>query len=273
MDTTMTMTYEYISPERAMQMLEKNEINRKISKGSVQCYANDISHKHWVEQSSHAIAFDDDGILRDGQHRLMAIVAANKGLHTWVCRGVAPDAIFDFNRPRTTSDQIAITRPDLPTVYKSTRVISVLGALIRHEAPLPYRSLRGKYSSQEVTEYIDEHRAELDDFFLTMPQSSICKISLAVVFLGLYLAYLGGVKMERITAFYTILCDGMSLSPEDFPIIAYRNYLLTTRGVNTTDEEVKRCQYALKKYLTGSCTKRNIVPKDFIWDFPKSNES
>ena len=79
--------------------------------------------------------------------------------------------------------------------------------------------------------------------------------------------------MSKIRAFYDVLGNGMTISPEDFPALAYRNYLLNTKGIHATDEEVKRCQYALKKYLTGSCSKQIRVPKDFIWDYPRSNES
>ncbi|MBQ6577448.1 MAG: hypothetical protein IJL91_06845 [Bacteroidales bacterium] len=69
--------------------------------------------------------------------------------------------------------------------------------------------------------------------------------------------------------FYDILCSGMSTEETAFPIIAYRNYLLESRGyVPTTYKEIGRCQYALKKYLEGKKTKRSIAPKDLIWPMP-----
>ena len=101
-----------------------------------------------------------------------------------------------------------------------------------------------------------------------MPKTTVPKISIAVVYLGLFMAFMSGVSIEDIQHFYDILCTGMSTKPEEFPIIAYRNYLKDAMYINATDMEIGRCQYALKKYLTKSCTKRTISPKELIYRYP-----
>lgn len=259
----MTMTYEFITPEIASNLLETNPDNRRISKGTVQAYANDIINDNWDESVGVAISIDENGVLRDGQHRLAAIVLAGKGIHTWVCRNVSSDGIYDNNRKRSNSDQISILRSDFDNVYKSTRYISVARALITQNEGNSRRVVTAK----EIIDFTDEHKAELDGFFLNMPQSTIPKISIAVVYTGLLLAYINGVSIDDITAFYEILSTGMSTKPEEFPIIAYRNYLKDTSNITTTNIEIGRCQYALKKYLTGSCVKRSISPKELIYPF------
>ena len=259
----MTMTYEFITPEIASNLLETNPDNRRISKGTVQAYANDIINDNWDESVGVAISIDENGVLRDGQHRLAAIVLAGKGIHTWVCRNVSSDGIYDNNRKRSNSDQISILRSDFDNVYKSTRYISVARALITQNEGNGRRVVTAK----EIIDFTDEHKEELDGFFLNMPQSTIPKISLAVVYTGLLLAYINGVSIDDITAFYEILSTGMSTKPEEFPIIAYRNYLKDTSNITTTNIEIGRCQYALKKYLTGSCVKRSISPKELIYPF------
>lgn len=264
MRTKMTMTYEFISPEKAANLLETNSNNRKLSEGTVEAYTNDIINHNWDETVGSAISIDENGILRDGQHRLTAIVRAGVGIHTWVCRNASSDGIYDNNRKRSNSDQISILRADFDNVYKTTRYISIARALIVHNGG----STRRAVTPKEIIDFTDEHKNELDSFFLNIPQTTVPKISLAVVHLALYMAYCSGVNIEDILNFYDILCTGMSTKPEEFPIIAYRNYLKDSSSAPTTTIEVGRCQYALKKYLTGSCIKRNISPKELIYPYP-----
>lgn len=263
----MTMTYEYISPERAADLLETNTENRNISKGTVEAYMNDILAGNWDESVGVAISIDENGILRDGQHRLSAIVQAGKGIKTWVCRNVSSDGIYDNNRKRSNADQISIMRSDFENVYKSTRYISVARAMITNKD-----SNRRTVSPKEIIDFTEKHKEDLDGFFLNFPQISVPKISLAVVHLALFMAYMDGESIEDILSFYDILCTGMSTKPEEFPIIAYRNYLKDTSNVSTTIIEICRCQYALKKYITGSCTRRTISPKELIYPFPYGKE-
>ncbi len=258
----MIMTYEYITPEIAANLLENNAENRSISKGTVMAYMNDIIAGNWDESVGVAISIDENGILRDGQHRLAAIVQAGVGIHTWVCRNVSSDGIYDNNRKRSNADQISIMRADFDGVYKSTRYIAIARILITGFMN------RRTVTPKEIIDFTEKHKTDLDGFFLNIPQSSVAKISLAVVHLALFMAYMDGVDINDILNFYDVLCSGMSTKPEEFPIIAYRNYLKDTSNISTTQIETSRCQYALKKYLTGSCTKRNIAPKDLIYPIP-----
>lgn len=265
----MTMNYEFITPEMASDLLETNTENRRISPGTVQAYMQDILAGNWDETVGTAISIDENGILRDGQHRLAAIVQAGVGIHTWVCRNVSSDGIYDNNRKRSNADQISIMRADFDNVYKSTRYISVARAIIGN---LTVHSNRRTVTPKEIIDFTEKHKEDLDGFFLNMPQSSVPKISLATVHLALFMAYMSGVEMSDILDFYDVLCTGMSTTPEEFPIIAYRNYLKDTQGVNTIHTEINRCQYALKKYLTKSCVKRTMAPKELIYPFPYTKE-
>lgn len=263
----MTMNYEFITPEIAATLLETNTENRKISKGTVQAYMQDILAGNWDETVGVAISIDENGILRDGQHRLAAIVQAGIGIHTWVCRNVSCDGIYDNNRKRSNVDQISILKSDFDNVYKSTRYVSIARAIIVNSTG----GVRRAVTPKEIIDFTEKHKEDLDGFFLNMPQTSTAKISLAVVHLALFMAYMSGVEINYILDFYDVLCSGMSTKPEEFPIIAYRNYLKDSSSVITTHAEIGRCQYALKKFLTGSCTKRTIAPKELIYPFPFLN--
>lgn len=263
--TKMTMTYELITPEIAANLLESNNQNRNISKGTVAAYVNDMISGNWDETVGDAISIDENGILRNGQHRLCAIVESGIAINMWVCRNVSSDGIYDNNRKRSNSDQIMIMRSDFENVYKSSRYISVARAIINAKNP---NLNRRPVTPKEIIEFTEEHKEDLDGFFLNFPQTTVSKISLAVVHLSLFMAYICEVELSDIMDFYDVLCSGMSTKPEEFPIIAYRNYLKDTSNVTTTHMEIGRCQYALKKYLSGSCVKRSISPKQLIYPFP-----
>ena len=221
----MTMTYEFITPEEASNLLETNtNENRKISKGTVQAYSG-----NWDENIGVAISIDENGVLRDGQHRLSAIVEAGVGIHTWVCRNVSKDGIYDNNRKRSTSDQVMIMRSDFDNVYKSTRYISVARVLI-------VGFYRRTVTPKEIIDFTEKHKEDLDGYFLNVPQTTVPKISLASVHAAMFMAYMDGVDISEIIDFYDILCTGMSTKAEEFPII--------------------------------SCTKRTLAPKDLIYPFP-----
>ena len=111
----MQTSIEKITPEMATQILENhNSRNRNVSEGTVQSYANDMKNGRWT-MTHQGIAFDINGTLLDGQHRLWAIVFANIPIEFMVTRGlpVEKDGKFtmdaiDRNRVRTTGQQMQL---------------------------------------------------------------------------------------------------------------------------------------------------------------------
>lgn len=263
--TNMTMSYELITPEIAKKMLETAETNRYLSKGVSQAYANDMSQRNWCEKSSSAISFDEDGVLRDGQHRLTAVINSGENIKTWVCRGVSSDAIFDSGRKRSTADQIMIQCPELEKVYKTTRYQGVVRPLISGWN-------RRYVTSSEIIDFTKEHKDILDGFFLRIPQSTVAKISTVTVHLALFTAYCAGESMDGILEFYEILCSGMGTKEEHHPIICYRNYLKDSQVIASTTSEVIKCQYALKRFLSGSKAKSLRYPDKLVYPFPFKDE-
>lgn len=263
----MTMTNEFISPEKAKKFLEKNSNNRNVSRTTVEAYSKDIATGNWDERVGSAISVDENGILRDGQHRLLAIIRAGVGVRMWVCRNVSNNGIYDCNRKRNNADQVSILRPTLEKVYRNGKYISVARAIIGYNEHKHGR-IHAVVTPKEVIDFTERHKRELDGFFLRIPVATVPKVSITVVYLALFLAYMSGVDIEKILDFYEILRMGMGTKQEDFPAIALRNYLKDHTIKNVNNDEIGRVQYALKKYISGSCTKKSVVPKDLIYPFP-----
>lgn len=91
------------------QRIEKGNFKqRPVSEGAVVRYASDIKEGAWL-LTPQPIAFDVDGNLIDGQHRLEAVRRAKKSIRTLVSRGwpkadnghVGIIDVIDSGKPRT----------------------------------------------------------------------------------------------------------------------------------------------------------------------------
>lgn len=110
---------ERITPEMAMEILEKhNPRNRNVVESSVQAYANDMKNKRWTV-THQGLAFNENGDLLDGQHRLWAVVFANMPVDFMVTRGLPDQDVqggvvintmdaIDKGRARTTGQNLSL---------------------------------------------------------------------------------------------------------------------------------------------------------------------
>lgn len=92
----------YITPEIAGRLLLRNTRNRKISEGVVLKYVAEIQAGEW-RLTPGGIGFDDTGVLIDGQHRLSAIVRANKTVPMMVTLGLPSACQEKVDRQRRRS--------------------------------------------------------------------------------------------------------------------------------------------------------------------------
>ena len=83
-----TMTVENITPEKAREYLKTNTDNyRKISRAKAAIYAREMKAGKW-ELNGEGIMFAEDGTLKNGQHRLAAILMAGIPVRMTVIRGI-----------------------------------------------------------------------------------------------------------------------------------------------------------------------------------------
>lgn len=98
-----------ITPEIASQMLKSNTTNRRLNPVAVQKFAKTMSKMQWHDEHHQGIAFDEDGNLIDGQHRLCAICVSGVTVRMRVHRNVPAEQMvtIDCGRPRTLQNQLA----------------------------------------------------------------------------------------------------------------------------------------------------------------------
>lgn len=128
---------EIITPEIASKYLETNTNNyRKISNPRVNAYALEMQNGNW-KNNGEAIVFGTDGILKNGQHRLLACVKSNTPFETLVIRG-CDETIYDAGYTRTTRQELLSENYSIST--------SCIGAV-----KLLFRILNNNARTPEVT--------------------------------------------------------------------------------------------------------------------------
>ncbi len=100
-----------VTPTLAKKWLERNVENRDIRPSVVAGLAAAIQRGEWV-LSHQGIAFSKSGWLIDGQHRLLAIVEANRSVQMTVTHDVDDEAfkVMDIGVKRSVSDVLHIPR-------------------------------------------------------------------------------------------------------------------------------------------------------------------
>lgn len=83
-----------VTPSYAKELLESNTKNRKVSDTKVVQYANDILNGKWKEDTWELVKISKTNVIMDGQHRLLAIIKANKPLYLQIVTDLE-DSVFD----------------------------------------------------------------------------------------------------------------------------------------------------------------------------------
>jgi hypothetical protein len=102
-----TNTTEIITPEMAREYLEKNTSNRRVRLPHIKMLAREIGEGRWT-MNGQGLVFADTGRLLDGQHRLEAVVMANKPIEITITRGVPESAYapLDQGIKRSAADDL-----------------------------------------------------------------------------------------------------------------------------------------------------------------------
>jgi hypothetical protein len=98
-----------LTPEKAALLLEVNEDNRNASPNKIAEIAADIRAGNF-ELNGETVIISRDGLLNDGQHRLMAILETGIGIDTFVVFGIKRSArlTVDTGIIRTAGNFIAM---------------------------------------------------------------------------------------------------------------------------------------------------------------------
>lgn len=157
-------TLEIITPEIAKRYLEQNRLNyRKLNPKLVAKYAKDMADENWTQEHPQGIAFDKDGNLGDGQHRLRAIAASGVTIRMWVLRGCDPAALYDVDRGQIRTEADLLRSRGFREDVDTRRAISVARYMLT--------GIKGGAPKQCVRAFAKENETLIGAFILEFGSS------------------------------------------------------------------------------------------------------
>lgn len=203
---------EFITPERAIELLNRNTHNRKARLTVVHRYSQEILKGNWQENTGESIKISDRGRILDGQHRLMAIVKANQGVNFHIAYGINDNAfsVIDIGANRTAADIFHIGGAKNAHIIPPAIQAWILIKKGFHLKP----SRNGSLTSQELLSIYEQNPQEWQDVadktsYWFTGFSKILPLSLIG---GLYKAFKDRAGEEIALDFMNQLCYGREIS-------------------------------------------------------------
>lgn len=240
----MMSVVEQIDPTIARCYLEANTQNRRVRRTWVAQLVKIMRDGDW-RLNHQGIAFNCDGSLKDGQHRLMAIVESGVTILVMVTRGLPGEAMetIDVHQRRTEAD-----------------VMNLMGFEVNHHMVAVARRMKeGILASEdtrmtrpEVIRFVATHDEAIRFSLQGSKMSGVYNTSVrAPIARAWYTA-----DRSRLAAFIDCLGSGMPAGAGDAAAIVFRNSLLReshkaygSGGFRAT--LYRRAEYALVAFLKG----------------------
>lgn len=253
---------EQIDPKTAEAYLEHNKINRPLRKGGVEKFATDMKNGDWG-LTHQAIAFDEQGNILDGQHRLWAIVESGCTIEMPVARGLDPSArdFIDQGIPRTVVDVAKLRDPkSLVTQFWGAAARRMMIGTRTHVV----------YTRQEVLNFMETHEKALS-FAITdaLQGKRVFRVTPAAIPAVMARAAYHEDK-DRIREFGSIMLGTMPKGDEDSGAHVLRGWLLAgapnrAKAMAKDMEAYCKAQRALQGFLAGEKLRSVYAKTEEIW--------
>jgi len=237
----------YVSPEMAKQWLnDNNNFNRPINQAVVDMYVRQIKSGLW-RRTHQGIAFNTNGILIDGQHRLMAIVNANVTVSVLIFIDESPDnyEYIDCGRNRSNLDTMRMSARNNTLTLMHTQTL---------KAMLAGRCCKGngKYSNAELGDLYRKYAEAVDFAVDQLGDYPVKQINDPTV-RGVIARSCFYLNKDQIVDFCSLLKGQSQELPAARMVNAFRDCLMLweDRRENTRREIYKRCECILKAIQTN----------------------
>lgn len=240
-----------ITPSLAEYWLERNTNNRTKKLRTAERYTKDILTDRW-RTTHEALAFSQNGLLADGQHRLYAVVEAGKPIKALVVLGLNDDdAVFiDEGISRSAIDAAQIKGVDCQRVELGTVKAAYNG----------YDRLARPISNPESLDLYKHYKEGLDFVEENLPyvkgitSSAIVR---GVVVRAFYFFKNDPDSLSRIKLFCQILADGQYGGRQRDKMAAQlRDRLMKEKFFGRQKELYSLVEKALSLFIEGKCLAR-----------------
>ena len=213
-----------VTPEMAKRLLRNcNKANRRLNKEHWMRLKHDMEISHWYNDVDY-IAFNKDGVLVNGQHRLKALSESEIDHIALKFDFDAEQHVsMDTGRTRKWNDQVTIASKfgqKLPS--DEWRKVVTMGVKLFDKSGLVM-------TNTGILEVINRNEssiaaAEADGLF------DLGKVNSAATKAALLWAYMSGVDKALLKHFADVLRTGITREQTDIPAVRLRDELLGLRG-------------------------------------------
>ena len=258
-----------ITPEDAKKILEKNPTNRKLNERVCRLYAEQMQSGSWYANGM-PIIIDLDGNLRDGQHRLTAIVKSGVTMKNALIVYINNDdaACYDIGKVRSVKDTAALMGISSINI-KNNSIVSMITFMLRR--------IKGKYGIIPKTLVIEtvEENKDLCDYvrtnYISKSIPNIRGLKNAGVIAAIGAAYLNGYALEQLSHICDVLVSGIVSSENDIGIIKVRDFAISNKFGSGTDFALEiyfHMQRILYNYEKNIVTKQLGKKKEEYYKIP-----
>lgn len=233
--------FTIVTPSLAADWLRLNNNNRNMRGANVAMYARDISLGKWIV-TGQSVQFDRDGTMIDGQHRLMAIIRADKPVMLLVVRGLDPKAksVIDAGAKRTAADALKFAG-----VTNYTAVAALCRLCILFESGGDDTRHGSLVSNSEVEDYRDAHPEV--ELAVAATRTIIGKIQMLPSVTAYCWMRLADVSESDCAAFFTAIVDSATDGKGD-PRKTLLDKLRDDHDKGIRTPAVKQAQYVIRAW-------------------------
>lgn len=267
-EPSLTLKWELISPAKAEAYLSLNfDRNRSVRKNWVAYLANQMANGQF-KATHQGIAFDEQGFLIDGQHRLSAIVVSGTSQWMMVARNAPRDSVLgmDIHARRDASDRIRVAFDGLnPT---KSRVAIARAMLAGNKTAGPQNRVDG----DALAEFLVRHADALD---FAAPVSTARATTASPLRAAIARAWYH-VDRDRLKEFVDVIDNGLANGPEDSAAVRLRDIVLRggyTGSSSNRAELFRKTCYAIQAFVGRTPVAKIFAVQGNLYPLPEEVEA
>lgn len=214
-----------MTPAWAKDLLDRNTSNRVVNWGRVAGIAKDMENGTFL-LTHQGIAVGSNGVLLDGQHRLLAILRSGKSVKMLLSENCDPQTfkVLDTGVKRTCGQVMQIK--DVPNAHNTAATCRIL-MCYQSMPDLVWSGPAARYSNNDVYSWYEERALDVDEAVRegTANYKKFPLIKATSLSAFVYLARAAGWDFESVARFMTQLCVGVELEIDN-PVFSLRRALI-----------------------------------------------
>lgn len=254
-DGDMRIVVMDITPLKANELLDKNTNNRNLRQSRVNVYASEMKNGNW-KSNGVPIIIGDDGVLKDGQHRLCACVKANATMKNAVVIYLPKEQTncYDIGATRTAVDVAKFMGFDDHPCFRSNAIFSTVNLAINGRS-----NGSRSYSKIGLVKELQKHPEACEFIYykiLSNGAAQNLKFLKSGFMAAIFNAFIAGYDLEKLERFCTVLIYGIVRDDAEIPIIKLRDQIMNVSTHSRQDKLVLyfQTQAVLKAYEMNKTT-------------------